>query len=405
MTPRISACAVSLIAALLLYPGRAPAQAFDLFPADQLARIQQGLQDIYGMDYGRAEQNFQLMIREAPSDPAGYAYLAMTYWVQELSRTQELSIDRFAASSFFVSDPRNAAKIDTAAGRRFRELSQQAVDLATERLARDPGDRTARFVRGLAYQNLASFEVSRQGWWGAARQGKRSLGDSKELLKKNPNLADAKLAVGVCDYAAGSVPWTFRWVAVLMGLPGNRDRGRKEMEEAASKAVLVADDARVVLILIYALEKNYRRAGELLLSLHTKYPQNYLAHLDMGGMALLNKEPDKAIAIYQEILRKRDAREPKYADIERALLYSKLGVAYRKKGDLEGAGAWFRRALQEEQASSRALVIARLELAKTLDLQGQRGQALEFYRQVAAAEDIAGSRSEAERLLRKPYRE
>ena len=70
-----------------------------LFPAQQMERIQRGVSAIYNLEHGRAAEIYQAMIDESPDDPAGYTYLAKTYWLQELVSKQELSIDRFASTT------------------------------------------------------------------------------------------------------------------------------------------------------------------------------------------------------------------------------------------------------------------------------------------------------------------
>ncbi|MBI3667614.1 MAG: hypothetical protein HY236_15530 [Acidobacteria bacterium] len=121
-------------------------------------------------------------------------------------------------------------------------------------------------------------------------------------------------------------------------------------------------------------------------------------------MALLMKQPGAAIEIYQDILRKHEAGAGKYAEIERASLYNRLGVAFRQEGDLDASFEWFGKALAEPGASARATTVARLELGKTLDVMGRRERAREQYQVVAMAGDIAGSRREAQALLRRPFR-
>ena len=145
-----------------------------------------------------------------------------------------------------------------------------------------------------------------------------------------------------------------------MGYRGSRERGRQEIELAAQHGELAADDARVILMLIYTRERLYQRAYDELAGLLRKYPRNYLLELDMAGMALLMKRPDQAIGIYQDVLRKRQAMTPHSA------------------------------------------ALAHLELGRTLSLMGQRGDAVAEYRLAAAAPDFAGSRDEALKLLH-PY--
>jgi len=388
----------------LFWPAAAAAQA-TLFPPDQLTRIQQGVRDIYNMEYSRAAEIFQRMIQNAPDDPAGYAYLAMTCWIEELSAKQELSIERFASSDFFEENPKYRPKVDPAVEERFRKLNRQAIDKAWAQIKKDPNDRAALFLHGLAYQNLASFEASlKRNWWPAFRAGDRTYSDHKKLLRMDPDFQDARLSVGAYDYVSGSLPWHIKLVAMLLGKWGDKERGRRELETVAEKGVLAADDARILLILIYTREKNYPKALQYLSELHRKYPHNYLVHLDMGGIALLMKVPDRAIEIYQEILRNRDAGKPEYSELERAFLYNRLGVAFRHKKELETSAVWFRKALQADGLSQRAATVAHLELGKTLDLMGQREEALRNYQVVVSAEDIAGTQAEAQRLLRKRYR-
>jgi tetratricopeptide (TPR) repeat protein len=387
------------VAAVYRPLGAAPAE--DLFPPAQLARIREGLHAIYSLEHARAAAIFERMIEESPGDPAGYAYLAMTLWLRELSARQELSIDRFAASDFFAETPRQLAEIDPPVEARFRRLSEQAVEKARQR----PDSNTNLFLLGLACQNLACWEAAlKRNWWAAFRFGVRTYGYNQELLRRDPQFVDARLATGVYNYAAGSLGWSVRWLALLMGYRGSRARGRQELETVARQGLLAADDARVILVLIYTRERNYQRAYTCLEELLHKYPRNYLAHLDMAGLALRMRRPLEAIAIYRDILRKRDAREPNYQELERASLSNRLGVAFRSSGDLPASAEWFRRALAETPVSARAAALAHLELGKTLDAMGRRADAQAEYRLAAAAPDVAGSRQEAQQRLRKPYR-
>ena len=90
-----------------------------LFPARQMERIQRGVSAIYNLEHGRAAQIYQAMIDESPDDPAGYTYLAKTYWLQELVSKQELSIDRFAASDFFAETVKYQPQVDPRVEQRF----------------------------------------------------------------------------------------------------------------------------------------------------------------------------------------------------------------------------------------------------------------------------------------------
>jgi tetratricopeptide (TPR) repeat protein len=375
------------------------------FPPEQVARIQRGVRDLYSMEYERAAETFEAMIREAPDDPMGYAYLARTYWIQELAGTQELSIDRFAASDFFEEQPKFRPKVDPAMEDRFRKINDQAIERAKVRLEKNSHDRAALFLRGLAYQNLSSFETSlKRSWRKAMGSGRNAANDHARLLRIDPSFHDAKLSLGAKDNVLGSLPLGWKLILGVIGYSGDRERGRQTLEFVAKNATLVADDARILLILIHTRQKEYQKAYDYLAELQQKYPQNYLVRLDMGGMELLMNRPERAIAIYGEILRRRNTGERNYAGLELAFLYNRLGVAFRQARDLDGAAGWFRKALDENGRSSRSTTVAQLELGKTFDLMDRRADALKQYGAVIAEEDVAGSRLEAQSFLKRPYR-
>ena len=401
-TPLIGALALLILPASLA--GAEPVQA-SLFPPQQLARIQSGVRAVYNLEHERAIETYQAMIRDSPNDPTGYVYLAKTYWLQELVAKQELSIDRFAASDFFVETPKYKPRVDPEVEDRFRRISEQAIERARSRLKKNPKDPAALFLLGVAYQNLAGFEASlKRSWWASFRMGSKTHKYHKQLLRENPSYYDAYLSSGVFQYVTASIPWSVKWLALLLGYRGSKERGKEELHRTAEKALLTGDDARVTLTLIYAREKNFQMAFDELSILLKKYPKNYLVHLDMGGIALLMKRPVAAISIYHDILRKVASKQPHYDRLEWATVQNRLGVAFRHKGEMETSVGWFRKALEDPEISSRTGTVAHLELGKTYDLMGRRAEALQQYQAVLGTEDFAGSREEARGLLVRSYR-
>jgi tetratricopeptide (TPR) repeat protein len=283
-------------------------------------------------------------------------------------------------------------------------VNRQAIEKANEKLAASPGDRTALYLRGLAYQNLASWESAlKRSWWASFRAGAKTFRDHRDLLRRDPQFHDGKLSIGVYEYVTGSLPWKVKWLALLLGYNGSRTRGKGLIREAAEKAALAGDDSRVILILIHTRERDYATATKYLSELKQKYPNNYLIPLDIGGLALLMKQPARAIAEYQEILRAVESGG-RFQGLEKALVYNRLGVALREKGDLSEGAAWLARALNERNTSPHTITVSRLELGKLEDMRGRREEALKRYREVLAAEDFAGSHAEAQQLLRQPHR-
>ncbi len=373
------------------------------FSDEMLERLRQITQKLYSLDYDEAARLCREMIAQDPDNPAGYVYLAKTSWLEMLNKEQVLGIDRFASSDFFAEKPKGSADSPPPAGP-FAEASERAIQKAKARVAARRDDRAAQYLLGVAFQDRASLEISmRRNWWAGVRFGSTSYRIHRELLAKEADFADPYLVTGVYNYVAGSVRWNLKWLAYILGYSGNRERGKAELEMAASKAILAADDARAVLALIYTREKQHQKALDKLAELHRKYPRNYLAHLDMAGLRIRMGQPAQAIAAYEEVLGKIGERVDGYERLEAATVENRIGVARRVSGDLTAAVDRFRKVLDAADSSDRTKTVARLELGKTLDLLGRREEAVAQYRAVQAAADYAGSRLEAERFLHRKY--
>ena len=387
-----------LSAALVVWAGSAAA-----LDRQKLERLRPIMDAIYRLDYDRSEALSKKLIAEAPDDPAGYVFLARTYWSMELNRHLALRVDRFAASDFFRDSKEGGFKyridVDPAMERRFQEASRRAIEKAKAQIRTDPD--TAGFLLGLAYQNLVTFDASlKGGWWSAFRAGQRSVKHQGEVWSRNRDFADPLLAIGAYDYVAGSVPWSVRWLTVFLGMElGNKVRGKQRLETAAEKAVLMGGDAAIMLVLIHTREKNYETAYGILTALGRKYPENYLVQLDRAELARRMRRFDLTTSILSEMLLRIQAGEAGYSDMLRSGVYHQLGLSFRAAGRLRAAETWFRVLLQDRNSPQRYRTIAHLELGKTLDLEGRRQDALAHYRQVLETEDVGGSRREAERLI------
>ena len=375
-----------------------------LLPAGQVAKVQEGIQANYDLEHGRAAALFEAMIREDPDDAVGYIFLAKTYWLEELIKKQELSIDRFASSDFFAESPKYMPEVAPAVERRFLRVATQGIEKARARLDRNAEEPAALFLLGLAYQNVASYEASlKRSWWAAFRAGSKTYRYHRDLLRLKPDVYDAYISMGTFEYVTGSLGWSTRWLAFLLGYRGNKEKGRQLLRTTSEHATLVNHYARAVLTLIYTRERRFQDAFDEMSTLLKSFPKNYLVHLDMGGIALLMQRHDAALTIYRDILRKVDAKKDRYDRLEKAAIHNRLGVAFRRKGDLRESVASFRQSLAEEPAAVQTRIVTHLELGKTYDLLGRRAEAEGQYQKVLDYGDFAGSQDEARDLLRRRY--
>jgi tetratricopeptide (TPR) repeat protein len=375
------------------------------FPADGVKRARAVMDAIFSLDHRAGEKLCRDWIAAAPDDPGGYVYLARTKWSEELSTRRALSLERYASPEFFSDDERYRLPVPPATVDSFRSFNAAGIARAKAMLARNPRDAWALFTLGVGYQNEATLEATfLHNWWTAFRQGTSAYRAHAQLRDFHPGLIDARLVPGVYRYVAGTVPWRVRWLAALLGFRGSAEGGRKDLEEVASRALLTNDDARTVLALIYAREKNFTDAGRHLTELRRRFPRNYIVHLDLGSIAMQMRNSDEAARLFREILTAIEAKRNGYERLDRATVLNHLGTAERAARRFESALEQHKRSLADASATARTRAVAHLETGRVYDLMGRRGEALESYRRVQHLLEMPGIAQQARAHESKPYR-
>jgi len=299
--------------------------------AERLELGREVMHSIYSLDYAAAEQACLRLIRADPEDPLGYALLARNVWAEQLQKGQGLTIDRFSGSEFYYGRPDQAIAISPEAERRFRNASDNAVTRARARLARNPADLGAKFSLGLIMQTHASYEFTiKARGWAAFKEAESALRMHRGVWTAAPNFADARLAQGVSYYAAASVPWSIRWLPFLLGYRGSKSRGKRELEFVANHGVILADDARTLLVLLHFKDGEMDSAARQLEELGRRYPSNYLIPLELAAVSLRRHQPRKAISIYESVLANVQSKAGGFAALDTS----------NKKGDPPAVPGW-----------------------------------------------------------------
>ncbi|MBM3763779.1 MAG: tetratricopeptide repeat protein [Acidobacteria bacterium] len=391
-----------MIRALLLAAFVAHAQQF---PADGVRRARAVMDAIFSLDHAAGEKLCRDWIATAPEDPGGYVYLARTKWSEELSTRRALSLERYASPEFFSDDERYRLPVPPATVNSFRSFNTAGITRAKAMLARNPRDAWALFTLGVGHQNEATLEATfLHNWWTAFRQGTSAYRAHAQLRDMHQGLVDARLVPSVYRYVAGTVPWRVRWLAALLGFRGSAEGGRKDLEEVASRALLTNDDARTVLALIYAREKNFTDANRHLSDLRRRFPRNYIVHLDLGSIAMQMKRSDEAARLFREILIAIESKQNGYERLDSATVLNHLGTAERASRRFESALEQHRRSLTDSSATARTRAIAQLETGRVYDLMGRRAEAIAAYRQVRSIPEMPGIAQQARAHEAKAYR-
>ena len=154
-----------------------------------------------------------------------------------------------------------------------------AAIAAAERMTQaNPDHAEAWFYLGAAYGVRAQFRVHRVERLAAARDGKRIKESLERALAIDPTMHDAEFGIGMYRYYAGVAPALFRFLRLLLLLPGgDREDGLRQLERAATHGVLVGGEAQYQIHILYLwYERKWPQALTIIRDLQRRYPRNPL---------------------------------------------------------------------------------------------------------------------------------
>ncbi len=352
------------------------------------ARVQRGIDEIYNIEFDKADKDFAEVIRLAPDHPAGYFFQAMTEWWRILSDFDNESRDKG-----------------------FYEMLEKVIDMCNKRLEKDENDVTALFFKGGAVGFRGRLRANRGSWLAAANDGLIALPAVRKAFKLEPTNYDVLLGMGIYNYYAEVVPSQYPIVKPLMVfLPGgDKQKGLEQLELAAQKARYAKTEAMYFLLQAYfTYEKQYVRALQIALELHAKYPRNPLFHRMVGRCYVSMGYWVEAIRIFSEVEERYRQGQEGYDDYDGREAYYYIGRNYFISGKLdESLTNMYRcdeisRTLDKNGASG-FMSMANLTIGMIYDLQKKRSAAVAQYQKVLDMKEYENTHKDAQRFLDRPY--
>ena len=365
--------------------------------------VREAYQHFYVLDYPQSVALLEKVKAAHPGDPSATAFLLEARVFEELYRQDLLDTTFYANDGFLTGKhpmPEDPAKRDV-----IFSLADETVREADARLSRNPRDVDALYARGWAKSLRSSYMAMVERSFSAAFHiALQAHSDEAKVLEIDPDYVDAKLIVGTYQYVIGALPWGFKLLFGFAGITGSKAKGMAMLHDDFARAPMTSIEAGTVIALFLRRESKYREAIDVVRTLESKYPHDFLFCLEEANLRKDAGEGMAAVTAYQALV--SDAAKPGYfpsTHLELAYFgmgealrgqrhYAEAAHAYEQAAWTPGSGAELKR---------RSLVAA----GKARDLNGERSLAVKDYQAAIANGSDTTQGDIARRLLKSPYRE
>jgi tetratricopeptide (TPR) repeat protein len=368
-------------------------------PADP--QNQTAFERLYNLDYEAAIQDFEKVLARHPNDPYAVNHLLSAVLVRELYRVGAMNTGEYANDSFIGQVHRPP---DPAQKERIKELVRQAQKLEDAELSRNPNNVDMLYARGVTRAQFAAYTgLIERAWFSSLRNAVGARHDHERVLELSPQYQDAKLVVGTHNYIMGSLPLAVKVAVALVGLSGDREKGIKELHDAAAANGETSVDAGVILMLFLRREHRYAQALALVQSIAPRFPRNYLLALEQGNLLRALGKNREAEEQYRRVW--QNGREGKYGNLHYEIASLGLGDLLRSEKNYQAAAEAYGLVSDLQTPDPELLQKANLGAGEMLDQLQKRDLAIKRYQAVIAANSGNGEADRARQRMKEAYRE
>ena len=346
-----------------------------------------GVELLYNMKFEQANAIFSEVSRRYPGHPIAPFLKGLNIWWNHIMLNLP---DPSHDDAFFAAMDEVIARCETL-------------------LDENPDHLDALFLRGAALGFRARLHSNRESWMKAVMDGRRAIGDVREVGQLAPQNPDYVFGKGMYDYYAAIIPENYSFAkAVMFFLPdGNRERGLEQLRRAAQNGAFIQTEANYFLLQIhYLYEKDFAKSRQYVTWLRKQHPDNPYFHSYEGRVYARWGRWRKAKPIFETILTHYQEGRTGYNQsfAEQALYY--LARAQMAEDAYQAALQSLVKldALTAQEETSAYRIFGRLRQGMVYDAMGKRAAAERRYREVLAMDDPGGAHERAEQYLETPYR-
>jgi tetratricopeptide (TPR) repeat protein len=370
-------------------------------PINLTPEVREAHDHFYNLDYDGALTRFEAIQKANPQSAIAIGYVLMTLVFRELYHQDLLDTTYYAHNSFLTS--KRSVPIPQDTRDRIESLTNSAIALCDQQIKANPNDANAWFARGYARGMHAAFiTLAEHSFAAAARQGLSSRNDSEQALRIDPGYADAKMAIGLQQFAVASLPRLLRIMIGITGVTGNKEKGLDLLRESAAHGIVTPIESRTALSLFLRHDARYPEAIVVQKGLADQYPHDYLFRLEVANLTKDSGNGPGAIALYREIL--TDGRKPGYFFEPRLhMAYWGLADTQRGQNDIPDAAQNYLQAAAQPSCSDWLRRRAQLNAGEMFDLLNQREEAIKQYQLASAGGGDQSQADAARRYLKTPF--
>jgi tetratricopeptide (TPR) repeat protein len=374
-----------------------PADKMSYRPADPLNAG--AFDHFYNLDYDRAIQDFDQILRRHPDDPSAVNHLLTAVLFRELYRMGVLDTTEYANDSFVGAQHQPP---DPKAQQQIKDLVQRALKIEEDRLNAKSNDVDALYARGVTRAQFSTYTaLVEHAWFSALRNAVGARRDHEHVLEIAPAMTEAKLIVGTHNYVVGNLPWGVKAAGSMVGLGGNSEKGLRYLQECAAGNNDSSIDARILLVLFLRREKRYDESLQMVRGLVEAYPRNVLMAVEEGNLLRASGHNPEAAAVYRKVW--QAGQEGHYAGLHYEIAALALAELLRSQKDRGGAAAAYETVNTVAQASPEVLQKADLGAGEMYDLLQKRDLAVKKYQAVVAIKAGTPQAESARKFLKDPY--
>jgi hypothetical protein len=371
-------------------------------PLNRDPLVREAFDHFYNLDYPGAVERFERFHAAHPGDPQPTALLLEAVVFQELYREDLLDTTFYANDGFLTG--RHATSEDPKTRDRILALADEAVREADWRVSKNPYDVDALYARGWARSLKCTYLAMVERSFGAGfRLATKAKDDEMRVLQLDPDYVDAKLVAGVYEYVVGALPFPFKLLIGFAGITGSKSRGLEMLTDAGNRGVVTSIEARTVIALFLRREAKYKQAVQVVRTLKSQYPHDYLFCLEEANLRKDAGEGMAAVGAYREIVA-NSARPGYFAEARLQLAYFGLGDALRGQRHFAEAAQAYEQAAWTSNVGPELKIRSLLAAGECHDMNGERALAVKDYQAAINSGPETSRADTARKRLRSPYK-